>query len=123
VWHRVEVCSPDAYAALTELTSELVLRAPRDAELARVFRQTDTYWYRTLRDLINLCIAEGAIDPDVNADGVARLAIGAIKGLSLPTVAGFQPKVANQVFRELERVLGFSPTLRNFVYTHKRELT
>jgi hypothetical protein len=30
----------------------------------------------------------------------------AIKGLSVPTVAGFQPELADRVFRQFERLLG-----------------
>ena len=32
--------------------------------------------------------------------------VHAIKGVSLPTVAGFEPEVADRVFRQLERLLG-----------------
>jgi AcrR family transcriptional regulator len=91
---------------LWAVMGELVLRAPRDADLARVFRQTDDYWHRTLRDLIGRAIAQGGIDPTLDADDTAALMIVAIKGLSLPTMAGFRPEVADQVFRQLERLLG-----------------
>jgi AcrR family transcriptional regulator len=91
---------------LWAVMGELVLRAPRDADLGRILRQTDGYWHRTLRDLISRAIAQGAIDPKLDADGMAALMIVAIKGLSLPTVAGFQPEVAGQVFRQFERLLG-----------------
>jgi len=91
---------------LWAVMGELVLRAPRDADLGRIFRQTDTYWHRTLRDLISRCIEQGAIDPALNSDDVAALMIAAIKGLSLPTVAGFQPEVTDQVFRQFVRLLG-----------------
>jgi hypothetical protein len=37
---------------------------------------------------------------------VAALMVVALKGLGLPTVAGFQPEVADQVFRQPERLLG-----------------
>jgi hypothetical protein len=37
--------------------------------------------------------------------------IVAIKGVSLPTVAGFQPEVADRVFRQFDRLLGFPPAL------------
>ena len=91
---------------LWAVMGELVLRAPRDPELGRVFRQTDGHWHRTLRDLISRAVAQGALDPGLDADGTAALMIVAIKGLSLPTVAGFQPEVADQVFRQFERLLG-----------------
>jgi AcrR family transcriptional regulator len=91
---------------LWAVMGELVLRAPRDADLGHTFRQTDAYWHRTLRDLIQRAVDEGAIDPALDADGAAALMIVAIKGLSLPTVAGFDPAVADQVFRQFERLLG-----------------
>ena len=95
---------------LWAVMGELVLRAPRDADLAHVVRQTDVYWHRTLRDLIAGAISEGAIDPGLDADDAATLLIVAIKGLSLPTVAGFRPELADPVFRQFERLLGLPHT-------------
>ena len=37
--------------------------------------------------------------------------IVAIKGLSLPTVAGFEPELADQVFRQFDRLLGMPAAL------------
>jgi AcrR family transcriptional regulator len=91
---------------LWAVMGELVLRAPRDAELGRIFRQTDGYWHRTLRELIARCIDDGAVDPALDADDVAALMIAAIKGLSLPTVGGFEPRLTDQVFRQFSRLLG-----------------
>ena len=34
--------------------------------------------------------------------------IVAIKGLSLPTVAGFEPDLTDQIFRQFEQLLGLS---------------
>jgi AcrR family transcriptional regulator len=90
---------------LWTVLGELVLRAPRDAELGHIFRQTDSYWYRKLRDLIEQCIQQGAIAPALDADGLAALMIVAIKGLSLPTVAGFQPEAADTIFQQFDRLL------------------
>jgi hypothetical protein len=94
---------------LWAVMGELVLRAPRDEELGQVFRQTDAYWHRTLRDLIGRAIEQGAINPGVDAEDMTTLVIVAIKGLSLPTVAGFRPELADRVFRQLERLLGLPP--------------
>jgi AcrR family transcriptional regulator len=94
---------------LWAVMGELVLRAPRDPDLATVIRQTDAYWHRTLRDLIARAIAQGELDPGLDADDAAALMIVAIKGLSLPTVTGFRPEVADQVFRQFERLLGLPP--------------
>jgi AcrR family transcriptional regulator len=91
---------------LWAVMGELVLRAPRDENLAHIFRQTDDFWHRTLADLIQRCIDEGAVDADLDADGTARLLIVAIKGMSLPTMAGSPAEIADQVFHQFERVLG-----------------
>jgi AcrR family transcriptional regulator len=93
---------------LWAVLGELVLRAPRDADLSDIFRQTDSFWHRKLRDLIEQCIQQGAIRPVFDADGMARLMVVVVKGLSLPTVVGFQPEVADQVFRQFDILLGFS---------------
>ena len=93
---------------LWAVMGELVLRAPRDEDLGRIFRQTDGYWHRTLRDLIGRCIEQGAVDPTLDPDDTAALMIAAIKGLSLPTVAGFEPQVIDQVFRQFARLLGLA---------------
>jgi AcrR family transcriptional regulator len=92
---------------LWAVLGELVLRAPRDPDLARIFRQTDAYWRRSLRDLITRCVEQGAIQPVLEADDMAALMVVAIKGLSLPTVSGFQPELADQVLRQFDRLLGF----------------
>jgi AcrR family transcriptional regulator len=91
---------------LWAVMGELVLRAPRDSDLAHVFQQTDTFWQRTLSDLLRRCIDERAIDPELEPDDMAALMIVAFKGVSLPTVTGLRPEVADQVFRQLERLLG-----------------
>lgn len=91
---------------LWAVMGELVLRAPRDDDLARIFRETDGYWHRTLRELIDSCISEGSIDRQLDPDDTAALLIVALKGLSLPTVAGFEPERAERVFRQFERLLG-----------------
>jgi hypothetical protein len=96
----------EADRQLWAVMGELVLRAPRDPDLGRVISQTDAFWHRTLRGLLGRAVAEGAVDPALDADDAAALMIAAIKGLSLPTVAGFRPGVAGQVFRQLERMLG-----------------
>jgi AcrR family transcriptional regulator len=94
---------------LWAVMGELVLRAPRDADLGRVLRQADGHWHRTLRDLIARAAAQGALAPQLDPDDAAALIIVALKGLSLPTVAGFQPEAAERVFRQLERLLGLPP--------------
>jgi AcrR family transcriptional regulator len=91
---------------LWAVLGELILRAPRDAELAHLLHLTDEFWHRALRDLIIGCIAERLVEPSLHPDDVAALMIVAIKGLSLPTVAGSDVRRADQVFRQFERLLG-----------------
>jgi AcrR family transcriptional regulator len=94
---------------LWAVMGELVLRAPRDADLERIVRETDEFWHRKLHDLIARAIASGEIDRTLDADDIAALMIVAVKGVSLPSVAGFQPDRPAQIIRQLERLLGLSP--------------
>jgi hypothetical protein len=94
---------------LWAVMGELVLRAPRDTHLERIVRETDEFWHRKLSDLISRAIAAGQIDQTLDADGTAALMIVALKGVSLPSVAGFQPQRTDQIIRQLERLLGFPP--------------
>jgi TetR/AcrR family transcriptional repressor of nem operon len=95
---------------LWAVMGELVLRAPRDVDLANLFRQTDAFWHRSLRDLIGRAVDQEALQPAVDTDDLATFMIVAIKGLSLPTVAAFQPDVIDRVFRQFEHMLGLPPT-------------
>jgi hypothetical protein len=98
---------------LWAVMGELVLRAPRDADLERIVRQTDGFWHRTLRDLISRCIDNGSIDPVLNADDMATLIIVVLKGVSLPTVAGFRPELVDRVMQMLEQLLDLPTQERN----------
>jgi AcrR family transcriptional regulator len=90
---------------LWAVLGELVLRAPRDADLEQTFRQSDAYWHRTLRELITRCVLSGAARPTLDADETAALIIAAIRGLSLPTVGRFDPTRIDQVVSQIERML------------------
>ena len=46
-------------------------------------------------------------DSSHESDDTAALMIVALKGVSLPSVAGFQPHRTDQIIRQLERLLGF----------------
>src|SRR5918912_983292 len=87
---------------LWAVMGELVLRAPRDPDLARTFAQTDAFWHRTLHDLLSRCVETGGVDPDA----AAALMMATIRGSSLPTVGGAEMGRTEQVFRQLERYLG-----------------
>ena len=94
---------------LWAVMGELVLRAPRDPELALTLRQSDGYWHRTLRNLITRSVVSGAVDAEIDANATAALMIAALRGLSLPTVGGVDAHRIGQVFRQLERILGLTP--------------
>jgi AcrR family transcriptional regulator len=94
--------------ALWAVMGELVLRARRDPHLERVVRETDEFWHRRLAELISRGVASGELDSSLEPDGTAALMIVALKGVSLPSVAGFQPNRPDQIIRQLERLLGFS---------------
>jgi AcrR family transcriptional regulator len=100
--HRLMKDDTELWAVM----GELVVRAPRDANLGDIFRQTDDHWLRTLRDMLARCIDDGSIDSTLDADETAALLMVALKGLSLPTASGFRPELADQVFRQIERLLG-----------------
>jgi len=93
---------------LWAVMGELVLRAPRDPHLEHIVRETDEFWHRKLSELIRRAAAAGEIDPTLEVDDTAALIVVALKGVSLPSVAGFQPQRADQIIRQLERLLGFS---------------
>ena len=94
---------------LWAVMGELALRAPRDPDLANVFRQTDAYWHRSLRGLIAAARDQGAVAATVDPDDTATLVMAALRGVSLPTAAGFDPARVDQVFGQLERLLGLPP--------------
>jgi AcrR family transcriptional regulator len=92
--------------ALWAVMGELVLRAPRDSDLEHIFRQADTTWQRQLAELLGRCVEEGSLPATLDPDGVAALMVAALRGVSLPTAAVFRPESTDQVFRQLERMLG-----------------
>ena len=86
---------------LWAVMGELVLRAPRDPELAQIVGQMNQFWHTKLRDLIARLER-----PGLDADAVAALLIAAIKGLSLPTASSVQPQRIDQVFAQFRHLLG-----------------
>ena len=102
----------DSDRELWTVMGELVLRAPRDPDLARTFQEIDVYWHRTVRDLISRCIYTGAVDSSLETGEAASLIISAIRGLSLPTVGGSDTGRTRQVFRQIERYLGLKEEFR-----------
>lgn len=91
---------------LFSVLAELSLRAHRDEAIADIMRNTDAVWHSTLVRLLASGRAQGCFDADLDAEGVASLIIAAVKGVSLPTMAGFDAAKVDQVFGQLQRLLG-----------------
>ena len=91
---------------LFSVLAELSLRAPRDEAIADIMRSTDAVWQAALVRLLESGRAQGCFDADIDAEGVASLLIAAIKGVSLPTMAGSDAAKVDQVFGQLQRLLG-----------------
>ena len=94
---------------LWAVMGELALRSARDAELAAILQQTEAYWHHTLEELIERSLTERTIHPLLLPDRMAALMILAIKGLSMPTLAGVRPELVDQMFWEFEWLLGLPP--------------
>jgi AcrR family transcriptional regulator len=90
---------------LWTVMGELVLRAPRDAELGEVLRRADGYWHQTLGALIVRAVEAGELQPLLEPSATARLIIAAIRGVSLP---GGDPTIAPDLFTQFEALLGFA---------------
>ena len=90
---------------------ELALRSARDESLARIMRETNDAWHRTLRGLLRRAAREGQLAPGLDQDEVAALIVATLTSMTLPTVASADRM--DQAFRQLERLLGLMPSRRN----------
>jgi arsenate reductase-like glutaredoxin family protein len=90
---------------------ELALRSARDASLARIMRQTNNAWQRTLRALLRRAAREGQLAPELDSDDAAALIMATLMSMTLPTVASAARM--DQAFRELERWLRPGTPARN----------
>lgn len=91
---------------LRAVMGELALRSARDQSIARIMRQTNDAWYRTLRGLLRRAANEGHLPPELEKDDVAALIVATLTSMVLPTVASADR--IDQSFRQLERMLGMS---------------
>jgi AcrR family transcriptional regulator len=91
---------------LRAVMGELALRSARDQSIARIMRQTNDAWYRTLRGLLRRTAKEGHLRPELDNDDVAALIVATLTSMVLPTVASADR--IDQSFRQLERMLGMS---------------
>jgi AcrR family transcriptional regulator len=99
--------------AVGAVMGELALRSARDASLARIMRETNDAWHRTLRGLLRRAAREGQLAPGLDQDEVAALIVATLTSMTLPTVASADRM--DQAFRQLERLLGLAPSRRTGV--------
>jgi AcrR family transcriptional regulator len=82
---------------------ELALRSARDASLARIMRETNDAWHKTLRGLLRRAARDGQLAPELDSDEAASLIVAALTAMTLPTVSSANRM--DQAFRQLERWL------------------
>lgn len=91
---------------LFAVMGELALRAARDPAIAAILRKTDDTWHETLAALVRQARKDGALDEQIEPEGMAALIVAALKGTYLIPVASAQPERLDQTLHQLERSLG-----------------
>lgn len=81
---------------------ELALRSTRDASLARIMRETNDAWHRTLRSLLRRAASSGHLSGDFDSDEAASLIVTTLTSMGLPSINATRK---DQAVRELERWL------------------
>jgi AcrR family transcriptional regulator len=81
---------------------ELALRSARDPSLAKIVRETNDGWHRTLRGLLHRAVREGDLAPDLDGDDAAALIMVTLMSMGLPSLG---PARGDQALRELDRWL------------------
>ena len=89
---------------------ELALRSARDAGIARIMRETNEGWHRTVRGLLRRAVKEGNLRPEMDSDEVAAMVVATLRNLTLP-VASTGAR-GDQALRQLERWLGVGGSVR-----------
>jgi AcrR family transcriptional regulator len=95
---------------LGAVMAELALRSARDPAIARIMRETNDAWHRTLKGLLKRAVKDGQLKPGLDSDDVAALIVTTLTSMTLPTVSSAER--ADQAFRQLERWLGLNPARR-----------
>lgn len=95
---------------LGAVMAELALRSARDPGIARVMRETNDAWHRTLKGLLKRAVEDGQLKPGLDSDDVAALIVAALTSMTLPALSSGER--AGQAFRQLERWLGLNPSRR-----------
>jgi len=87
---------------IAAVMGELALRSARDASLARIMRQANDGWHRTLRALLHRAARAGNLAPSLDSDEAAALIVATLTSMVLPSMT---PSRKDQAFRGLERWL------------------
>ncbi len=83
---------------------ELTLRSARDPGIARIMRETNEGWHRTVRSLLRRAVKEGNLRPEMDSDEVAAMVVATLRNLTLPIASSGVR--GDQALRQLERWLG-----------------
>jgi AcrR family transcriptional regulator len=86
---------------------ELALRSARDPSLARIMREMNDAWQRTLRGLLRRAAREGYLNQELDNDEVPALIMATLMSSTLPSVSSADR--TDKAFRQLERWLGLGP--------------
>jgi AcrR family transcriptional regulator len=89
---------------LGTVMGELSLRSSRDPALARIMREMNDMWLRTMRGMLKRAVIDGHLSPEHNSDEVAAIIVATLTAMSLPTAAG--GRRGDLALRQLERWLG-----------------
>ena len=85
---------------------ELALRSARDPSLARIMREMNDAWQRTLRGLLRRAAREGYLNDELDNDEVPALIMATLMSSTLPSVSSADRM--DKAFRQLERWLGLA---------------
>ena len=86
---------------------ELALRSARDPGIARIMRETNEGWHRTVRGLLRRAVKEANLRPEIDSDEVAAMVVSTLRNLTLPMASSGAR--GDQALRQLERWLGVGP--------------
>ena len=82
---------------------ELALRSARDPVLARIMRETNEAWHKTVRGLLRRAAREGFLEAELDSDDTASLIVATLTSMTLPTIASAER--VDQALHQLERIL------------------
>ena len=95
---------------------ELALRSARDPGIARIMRETNEGWHRTVRGLLRRAGKEGNLRPELDSDEVAAMVVATLRNLTLPVASSGAR--GDQALRQLERWLGVEASAQGSARKH-----